>query len=89
MLKKKITGVFAVEVGHLKPEQITIDQSNGSFAEKYNKLLNDHVRAQISYRKENGIPLDESLFTPLDKFKDKGFKLDPDLQEIRDNLREK
>jgi hypothetical protein len=85
-LEEKISGVLAVEVGHLRPNQIKIDQGNSTFAEQYNGLLNDHIRAQISYRQENGIGLDESLFTPTDQFKEYGFKLDSDLQKVRDNL---
>ncbi len=87
-LEEKISGVLAVEVGHLRPGQIKIDQNKRStFAQQYTGLLNDHIRAQISYRNDNGISLDETLFTPTDKFNEYGFKLDSDLQEIRDGLK--
>jgi len=88
-IEEKTSGVLAVEVGHLKPSQVKIDQGNGSFAKKYNGLFNDHLRAQISYRKENNIALDESLFKPTDKFKDSGFNLDKDLQTARDEVNKK
>jgi len=86
-VEEKTSGVLSVEVGHLKPEQIAIEGSSISFSDIYNGLLNGHIRAQISYREENGIELDDSLFKPLDKLQKNGFKLDPDLQKVRDNLK--
>ena len=84
-MEEKLTGVMAVEVGHLNPQQIKIDQDeNSTFASQYNKLLNNHLRAQISYRKANGIKIDDGLFAPLDKFASQGFVLDNDLQMERD-----
>ena len=87
-LEEKISGVLAVEVGHLRPGQIKVDQNKRStFAQQYTGLLNDHIRAQISYRNDNGIPLDDTLFSPTDKFNAHGFKLDSDLHEMRDGLK--
>lgn len=85
--EEKLSGVLAVEVGHLVPEQIIIDQGNSTFAEQYNSLLNQHIRAQISYRNDNKMPLDETLFTPTDQFQSAGFKLDSDLQDLRNSLK--
>lgn len=87
-LGEKMSSVLAVEVGHLQPKQIRIDQAKKepTFAKQYTPLLNTSIRAAISYRQAKGLPLDDSLFAPLDKFITNGFVLDKDLQKLRNRL---
>lgn len=73
---EKLLATMTVEWGHIGTKaQIDLESSLGgpkkmysdpnAFAQAYNGLLNDAISAEMAYRKEKGIAVDEGVFQPI------------------------
>ncbi|MDW8274087.1 MAG: RHS repeat-associated core domain-containing protein [Chitinophagales bacterium] len=90
-----LIGTLTVEFYHY--QENTLDDhrklSSQELNKIYSKSLNEAVRRMIQYRQEKNIPLDNSVFAPIDQFnknyiKDhtNDVKYDADIQEIKDKI---
>lgn len=79
-----IVGVTAVEIGHLYPDEVKLDENALTIDEQYRPLFNRMLTAIIEYREANNIVVDQQLF---DSFEKGDLKLE--LNEHNQALKEK